>query len=286
MTNTLTNVVNTNSLISVITPNFNGCNFIRRAVESVRKQNYLVEHIIVDDCSTDGSWKLLQDLAKKYDWLKIYRLSENSGPLVARNHAIDVANGRFLAFLDVDDFWLPNKLQIQINFMLNSNCSLSFSDYRFISEDGYRIGRRIKGFNIIGWHLHHMTRYLGCLTVVLDRHKYPGFKFPIISQEIRAEDFLAWSKWIQQYGAALRCPHDLARYSVVSNSRSSEKFKASSSVWHVYRDLEHISFINSLFYFLCYGAGVLWKRYWNRPFFNRQKVDIDYHWSLIKKINK
>lgn len=267
-------------LISIITPNYNGESFIRRVVESVSKQAYTVEHIIVDDFSTDGSWELIQEFSRVYSWLKPIRLAQNSGPVVARNRAIDLAQGRFLAFLDVDDIWLPHKLQTQVEFMLKKDCVLSFSDYRFVSEDGRSIGRCLKGFDQIGWHLHHMTRYLGCLTIVLDREKYPDFRIPEIQPATRAEDFLAWSQCIQRFGPALRCPHDLARYAVVPNSRSAAK-KGSISVWRLYRHLERIPLHLAAFYFFAYATGVFWKRYWNRPFMSRAEVDQDFEWSLL-----
>jgi glycosyltransferase involved in cell wall biosynthesis len=270
-------------IVTIITPCFNGHRFIARVVESVRQQNYPVEHIIVDDYSTDGSWALLQQLSQEYPWLKPVRLEQNSGPIVARNCAIELAQGRFLAFLDVDDFWLPYKLQTQIDFMLMKDCVLSFSDYRFVSEDGRKIGRRLHGFDQIGWHLHHMTRYLGCLTIVLDREKYPDFKIPNITPALRAEDFLAWSACIQRHGTALRCPHDLARYAVVENSRSFGKKRSAGSVWSLYRDIEHISLPSALFYFIVYALGVFWKRYWNRPFMSRAVVDHNFEWSLLSK---
>lgn len=277
------NIYSLRPLVSIITPNFNGMRFIPRVIECVLLQGYPVEHIIVDDCSTDGSWEFLQKLLEDYPWLKCIRLEENSGPIVARNRAIDSAKGRFLAFLDVDDFWLPHKLQTQIEFMLSNKCSLSFSDYRFVSEDGKLIGRRIQGFREIGWNLHHMTRYLGCLTIVLDRDRNPEFRFPNVSAAIRAEDFLAWSQWIQRFGPALRCPFDLARYSIVDHSRSSDKVKASSSVWHVYRDIENNPLFKAFFYFFAYASGVFWKRYWYRPFMKRAEVDQDCEWSLLSE---
>jgi teichuronic acid biosynthesis glycosyltransferase TuaG len=268
-------------LVSIITPNFNGERFIRRVVESVRQQNYPVEHIIVDDCSTDGSWALLQELKQVYSWLKSVRIEQNSGSAIARNRAIDLAQGRFLAFLDVDDLWLPHKLQTQIEFMLTKGCVLSFSDYRFVSEDGRKIGRRLKGFDQIGWHLHHMTRYLGCPTIVLDREKYPDFKIPNISRDLPLEDFLACSDYIQRHGAALRCPHDLARYAVVENSQSSGKKRQAGAVWKVYRDIESIALLSALFYFIFFVIGAFWKHYWNRPFMKRVDVDQDYEWTLL-----
>jgi teichuronic acid biosynthesis glycosyltransferase TuaG len=276
------NVCMETELVSIITPNYNGERFIRRAVECVRRQGYSVEHIIVDDCSSDGSWALLEELGKQYCWLTPIRLQAKSGPVVARNKAISMAKGRFLAFLDVDDFWLPDKLEKQVAFMLRTGCVVSFSDYRFVSEDGSMIGRRLKGFSKIGWHLHHMSRYLGCLTIILDREKNPYFRIPEIHPATRAEDFLAWSQCIQRFGPALRCPYDLARYSVVPNSRSATK-KGSISVWRLYRYVERIPIHFCVFYFIAYALGVVWKRYRYRPFMKRLEVDLDCSWSLLTK---
>ncbi len=271
-------------LVSVITPVFNGERFIQRVVNSVSQQNFSVQHIIVDDCSTDDSWNLLESLTTKFPWLKPIRLNKNSGPVLARNEAIKNASGRYIAFLDVDDFWLPGKLSTQISFMEENNCGISFTDYRFVSENGAFIGPRIKGFNSIGDHLHHMTRYLGCLTIVIDREKYPNFLIPDISPAYRAEDFLAWRDYMLQVGEpALRCPHDLARYSVVQNSRSSKPLRAAKSVWLLYRDVERLSLLKSLFYFSCYLAFSFLKRKIYKPQLKREKVDSgDIAWSIIK----
>jgi teichuronic acid biosynthesis glycosyltransferase TuaG len=268
-------------LVSVITPNYNGERFIRRVVESVRLQNFSVEHIIVDDCSKDSSWDIVQELQTKYHWIKAFKLNKNAGPIVARNAAIKIARGRFLAFLDVDDFWLPEKLNKQINFMISMGCALSFSDYRLITEDGFFIGRRLQGFNTIGWHLHHMTRYLGCLTIVIDRKIIPEFIMPEISKDYLAEDFFAWSNCIAKYGPALRCPYDLSRYTVVKKSRSSNQFKVLKSVWMLYRDLEKIKFPLAVFYFICYTVSVLWKKYRSSPKYKREFVDKDFIWTIL-----
>lgn len=270
-------------IVSIITPNFNGSRFIPRVVEAVRRQTYSrdhIEHIIVDDCSTDDSWQLLQMFASSYSWLRPIRLESNSGPVVARNKAIEVSQGRFLAFLDVDDLWLENKLETQIAFMLKHHCVLSFSDYRFISAHGQKIGRRLCGFDKIGWHLHHMTRYLGCLTIILDRAQFIDFRIPEIKPATRAEDFLAWSKCIKMFGPVLRCPYDLARYAVVANSRSAAK-KGSISVWRLYRNLEKIPLSIAIFYFFSYSVTVFWKRFRYGPRFERGSIDSDFQWSII-----
>jgi teichuronic acid biosynthesis glycosyltransferase TuaG len=268
-------------LVSVITPNFNCYRFLPRLIECVRRQNFPLEHIVVDDCSTDGGWELLLELSRLHSWLKPVRLDKNSGPVVARNKAIELARGQFLAFLDVDDLWLSQKLNTQVQFMMENGCALSFTDYRFASEDGFKIGHRLRGFSQIGWRLHHMTRYLGCLTVIVDRNRVPDFFFPDLQTAKRAEDFLAWSQCINEHGPALRCPHDLARYSIVQNSRSSVTRSSVLSVWRLYRDVEGIALIPAGIYFLVFAFGVVWKRLRYRPFLDRGVVDADYEWSLL-----
>lgn len=268
-------------LVSVITPVYNAAKFLPRVVACVQKQvGVSVEHILVDDCSSDNSLGVLRQLADGDARIRIVALPRNGGPVIARNAAIKVAKGKYLAFLDADDLWLPDKCLVQTEFMERSGAVLSFTDYRFISEDGSLIGRRLRGPSQVGWAMHHMTRYLGCLTIVLDRTKYPEFCFPDIRPATRAEDFLAWSQCIQRFGPALRCPHDLARYAVVANSRSAAK-KGAISVWRLYRNLEQIPFHHTMFYFVIYAAGVFWKRYWYQPSIDRMAVDHDCQWYLL-----
>jgi len=262
------------SNVSIITPLYNASKFIPRLLNCVVNQESInFEHIVVDDCSQDNSYELLTKAVLKYPFIKVIRLPVNSGPVVARNEAIKLASGKYLAFLDADDFWLPNKLATQVKFMEEHNAALSFTDYRFISEDGSFVGNRISGFNKIGWNLHHMTRYLGCLTIMVDREKVPDFQFPDISPAYRAEDFLAWSNIIKKTGPALRCPHDLARYAQVANSRSSLGYKAAKSVWQLYRGVEKIPLIKAIPYFIFYVFFAFFKRFLYRPKFISSDID-------------
>lgn len=261
-------------LVSVITPVYNASRFLSRLIECVQEQcgvNY--EHIIVDDCSTDDSLAVLMRLAAGDERIKVIQFQNNLGVVEARNAAISHAKGRYLAFLDADDLWLPAKLQIQLDFMQETGAALTFTDYRFISEDGSKIGRLLRGPNRIGWSLHHMTRYLGCLTIMVDRDKCPDFSFGDVSSVYRAEDFLAWSKIVFRHGPALRCPHDLARYSVVQNSRSSSGSAAAASVWRLYRRVEKIALWQSLMFFSLYVILASWKRWWCRPCYSGEIID-------------
>jgi teichuronic acid biosynthesis glycosyltransferase TuaG len=268
------NTSKTKPLVSIITPVYNAERFLPRLFECVRNQlDVEVEHILVDDCSSDKSLKIMRDYAVGNSSVKIIALEKNSGPVVARNMAIREARGKYLAFLDADDYWFPNKSLVQSQFMDETGATLSFSDYRFISEDGRLIGRRLSGSNSVGFASHHMTRYLGCLTIMINRELCPDFYFPDISPSYRAEDFLAWSGIILRHGPALRCKHDLARYAVVANSRSSGAFRAAKSVWLLYRYVEKIPVITALFYFAVYAVLTTLKRSRFKPKWAAGSVD-------------
>ncbi len=251
--------------VSVITPAYNASRFLARCLASVKSQGVECEHIVVDDCSTDNTVEVLDRLKLTNPQLVILRAARNAGPMEARNLAIHNARGRFLAFLDADDVWLPSKLNKQIGFMESRGAAISFTDYRFMTEDARLVGARIRGPSQIGWHLHHMTRYLGCLTVMVDRLLCPDFCFPTIRREIKAEDFLAWANIIREHGSAHRCPEDLARYSVVKGSRSSDGVGAAGTVWELYRNIERIPFPQAAAYFITYAAFTMAKRFICKP---------------------
>jgi glycosyltransferase involved in cell wall biosynthesis len=253
---------------------YNASKFISGVLECVASQDLVVcEHILVDDCSQDNSYALLCEAALNYPNIKVARLPKNSGPIAARNEAIKMASGKYLAFLDADDYWMPNKLATQVTFMEKNDVALSFTDYRHISENGALIGRLISGLNKINWELHHITRYIGCLTVVINREKCPDFLFKGIGKSSRGEDFLAWSEVIKKYGPALRCPHDLARYRDVLNSRSSNIMNSISSMFNIYRYVENISLVKLVPYFICYVFFATIKKLWARPFLLSSSID-------------
>ncbi|GHU75177.1 hypothetical protein FACS189461_0930 [Spirochaetia bacterium] len=127
-------------LVSIITPNYNCSRFIGKTIESVLAQTYQNwEMIIVDDCSTDGSYEIALDYARKDSRIKVYRTEHNSGAALCRNKAIELSQGQYLAFLDSDDLWLPEKLEKQLKFMQENDCDFSFTEYELIDEEGRQI---------------------------------------------------------------------------------------------------------------------------------------------------
>jgi teichuronic acid biosynthesis glycosyltransferase TuaG len=264
----------TKNFVSIITPVYNAKKFLRRLFDNVSSQTHQnYEHILVDDGSIDGGYELIQKLSLGDPRVKVIRVEKNIGVVGARNLALKMAKGDFLAFLDADDLWLPNKLSVQLDFMRQNNIAISFTDYRYISQDGQLVGALLKGPAKINWHLHHMTRYIGCLTVMLDRKFVPDFYFDQLDVDYRSEDFYAWSKVIRLHGYASRCPHDLARYSVTENSRSSNGLRAATLVWDLYRNVESIPMFQSLIYFSSYIFFASFKRFFYKPKFKSFDID-------------
>uniref|UniRef100_Q3ASS6 Teichuronic acid biosynthesis n=1 Tax=Chlorobium chlorochromatii (strain CaD3) TaxID=340177 RepID=Q3ASS6_CHLCH len=266
----------TDNLISIITPVYNTYPFLFRLVQSVQMQKVNVEHIIIDDASTDHSYETLIEYAKKYSNIRLIRLPLNRGPVVARNEGIKIAQGRFLAFLDADDLWLPNKLEIQLSLMRKNNWSISFTDYRFISFDGTLVGKIVNGPNIVDRDLHFATRSgMGCLTVMVDRQKFLNFSFletdPITT---RAEDFWAWAELLKTT-VAHRVPYDLARYTVVPGSRSSNPWYKAKVIWTIYREIEKMSFIKALLYYISFSISATKKRLLSTPRYKIEDIDGD-----------
>lgn len=124
-------------LVSIITPCYNNAKFIGKAIESVISQTYQNwEMLITDDCSSDGSVEVIMNFINQDSRIKLFRLEKNSGAAVARNKSITEAKGRYIAFLDGDDIWMPNKLEIQLEFMSLNDYALSCTSMMYCDEEG------------------------------------------------------------------------------------------------------------------------------------------------------
>ena len=122
--------------ISIIMPNYNCLSYLKKAIHSVLMQkNLCFELIIVDDGSTDGSCEYLEWMEKNYKQIRLIKQS-NKGVINARNKAIQQSKFKYIAFLDSDDYWYPNKLKKQISYMEeNKNCGLTFTNYQHVNKN-------------------------------------------------------------------------------------------------------------------------------------------------------
>lgn len=131
-------------LVSIIMPSYNTAQYIEKTIESVMEQTYTNwELIIVDDCSSDNTEKIVKGI--KDERIKFFKNERNSGAAISRNRALQLAKGRWIAFLDSDDIWVPEKLEKQIAFMEDNNIAFSYTNYEIIDESGKEQGIRVTG---------------------------------------------------------------------------------------------------------------------------------------------
>ena len=246
------------ALVSIITPSYNSSRFIKECVSSVLEQTYTNwELIIVDDASDDNSRELISNIAEGDNRIKFIFLTKNIGVAGARNIALEMSEGRYIAFLDSDDIWKKDKLTTQIDFMQFHNISFSFSSYQPISENGMEFFREIKAPLKVGYNFFLKNTIIGCLTVVLDKHKLGDVKMPKLRT---SQDMALWLSIMRGGIVAYGIEESLAYYRIVGNSNTSNKFKVIQGVWRIYRIEEGLGYVKSIWCFLNYAFNAVKKR--------------------------
>lgn len=245
--------MNTDCLVSIITPSFNCSEFIAETIKSIQNQTYPNwELLITDDCSTDSSREIIQKFADSDPRIKLFCLGTNSGAGVARNNSIREAKGQYIAFCDSDDRWFPEKLEKQLNFMKEKDCALSYTSYVLCNENGSIIGRvkcrkKMTYLNII------RDNGIGCLSAIYNAQKIGKQYMPSIRKR---QDWCLWIDIIDKYGTALGLQEQLAAYMVRKDSISSNKLKLLKYNYNVYHQIlkknKVVSAILLAFYFLPY----------------------------------
>ncbi|MCV9884745.1 teichuronic acid biosynthesis protein TuaG [Metabacillus halosaccharovorans] len=244
--------------VSIVTPSYNSSKYIEETVQSVKEQTFTNwEMIIVDDCSKDDTREILNKLSKEDSRIKVILLQTNSGAAVARNTAIEAARGKYIAFLDSDDLWLPQKLEKQLKFMEKNDIIFSFTKYDVMDEDGNNLNKPVSVPESIDYHGLLKNTIIGCLTVMINIEKLGKMKMP----EIRTrQDFAFWLSILRKGHKAFGINETLARYRYVSDSISSNKLKAAKRNWQVYRKIEKLGFFYSVWCFINYAYNGVKKR--------------------------
>lgn len=156
-------------LVSIIMPSWACAEYIGKSISSVQSQTYKNwELLIQDDCSTDGTIEVVQTMNKKDSRIKYECNSKNSGAAITRNNALKRAKGRWIAFLDSDDLWKPDKLEKQLRFMVENGYSFSYTAYQEIDDNDYRTGIEIHGPKHVSKLGMYSFCWPGCLTVMYD----------------------------------------------------------------------------------------------------------------------
>ena len=233
-------------LVSIITPVYNAEKFIQDTIHSVQNQSYQHwEHLLVDDCSSDNSQIIIEELARKDSRIKYFKLDKNWGPAVARNKAIELAQGRYLAFLDADDLWFEFHLKASLDFMKINSHAFVFASFKRSNENlefvysDFVVPEKVSYTDIL------KSNSIGCLTVVVDTQILGKKYMPLIRKR---QDMGLWLKYLKeaQYAYGIRKPH--AIYRIRENSLSRNKLNLIKYQWEFYRKVEGLSLLNSLYY--------------------------------------
>lgn len=246
-----------NLLVSVIMPAFNSERHIKQSIESVINQEYSNwELIIVDDASQDNTVNIIENFIKQDSRIKLYKCKNNKGVVSARNLAIEQSSGRYIAFLDSDDFWNEKKLKLQIEFMISNNLAFSFTDYMLVNEDGNFI-KNIKCPEEIDYMKALKGNRIGCLTVVIDKSKVND----VSVVDLKHEDYATWLKIFRSGINAKGLNLNLANYRKTNQSLSSNKLKTIKWTWDIYRKNEKLSILKSCYYLSFHLNNAILKHY-------------------------
>jgi teichuronic acid biosynthesis glycosyltransferase TuaG len=248
-----------NDLVTIITPSYNSEKFIGEAIQSVLNQTYANwEMIIVDDCSTDNTLKLIHEYLKKDARIKLFENGLNCGAAVCRNIGLENATGRFIAFIDSDDLWISNKLELQLNFMLNNNYEISFTNYELVDESSKSLNKSVNSVLKVDYRGYLKNTIIGMSTSMIDSSKTGVFKFTNLRTR---QDTYLWISLLKKGFNAYGIDSTLAKYRVRKDSISANKISAAKQVWYLYYSLEKLGFITSVYYFTFYAYNAVKKRF-------------------------
>ena len=246
-------------LVSIVTPSYNASSFIKETIQSVQSQTYKNwEMIIIDDVSKDNTCELIKEEIKKDNRIRLIELQENGGAAIARNTGINNAKAKYVAFLDSDDLWLPEKLEKQLAFMQNNDIAFSFTSYQIMNQDGNPTDKFVHVPEKINYNGLLKNTIIGCLTVMIDIEKLGKIQMPNIRTR---QDTATWLKILKQGHYAYGLDEVLSKYRKVENSISSKKFKMAKMNWKLYREIEELSIPKSAWCFINYALNGVVKHF-------------------------
>ena len=244
-------------LISIIVPVYNAEKFIDDTIKSVLDQTYQnFELLLIDDCSTDNSVKLIKKYKDKR--IKLFKNKINSKAAISRNKGIEKALGRYICFIDADDLWDKEKLEKQISFMKENNCEFSYTGYQFADSKGIPNGKKVYVPNKINYKQALKNTTIWTSTVMFDMNRLS--KEDIYMPNIASEDTATWWKVLSKIDYAYGLNEILSYYRRTNGTLSSNKKEAIKRIWNLYRKEAKLGFIKSSYYFLHYLINAIKRR--------------------------
>ena len=228
----------------MIIPVYNCEKYIEETIESVLNQTYgNIEIILVDDCSTDNSLKIMQRYVS--DKVKLIELKHNQGKALAFNKGLDYINGQYLGLIDGDDIWFSDKLEKQIKFMIDKNYDFTFTSYQQVSHDKKIRYKVIKSIKEVTYYRMLLYCPIAYSTVILNIGKLGKRSLPNLKKR---QDYALWLEILKEGYFAHGLPEVLAQYRIRPDSISRNKVNLIKWNWKVYREFENLSILKSFMY--------------------------------------
>lgn len=247
-------------MVSIVIPCYNNERFLSTAIQSALGQTYRkVEVIVVDDASTDNSLQIAREWQRKDGRIKVISLSRNQGAALARNQGVKESTGRYIAYLDADDWWDPDKLTIQIEEMRDHAADFCYSAYAFASSDGRAIGPIVQVKESYTYGQLLKRHRIWTTTVVIDTEKVK--RSEIVMPDIKiGEDYCLWLSMLKCGYRGYGVQRVLAYYRRSEGTLTSSMGRVVAARWYVYRKMQHMSLVNSLYHMTYYFADAVYRR--------------------------
>ena len=233
-------------MISIVVPVYNASGYIQKTIEMVQAQTYTDwELILVDDCSKDNSCEVIEEYLKRQPDKRVRFIAKekNEGAALTRNRGIREAKGRYIAFLDADDVWLPQKLEKQMEFMKKEAAGFVFASYEFGDEQAEGTGRIVRVPETLTYKKALSRTVIFTTTVLLDTEKIS--KELIYMPNVPSEESATWWQILKSGHVARGMNEVVAIYRRPAKSLSSNKLKAIQRIWYLYRKVEKLSLMTS-----------------------------------------
>ena len=245
-------------LVSIIVPVYNAEKYLDDTINTVLDQTYTNwELILVNDCSTDNSVKVI----KKYKDKRIKLLNNkiNSKAAISRNNGIKEAKGKYICFLDADDKWDKEKLEKQIKFINEKDCAFSFTSYEFADENCIPNGKQVHVPERISYKqaLKNTTIWTSTVMFNMDKLSKEDIYMPNVP---RGQDTATWWKVLKKIDYAYGLDNVLSFYRRTNDSLSANKLVALKRTWNLYRNIEHLNIFSSIYNFTIYCFNAVKRR--------------------------
>lgn len=243
-------------LVSVVMPAYNCERYVGEAIQSVLTQNISLELIVINDNSTDGTEEQILSFCSDDRIIYIHN-GKNLGVAASRNKGIELAKGKYIAFLDADDYWTEDKLLRQVSLMEKENVVLSSTGRELMDENGKLTGKIIgikKEIRYKDLLKGNVLNTSGVMVLASVAKKYP------MVQDHLHEDYIMWLSILKEYGNAYGINEPLLKYRVMKGTKSANKLKSAKMTYGVYRYIG-LGRIKAFYYFCFYAVNGVIKYY-------------------------